>query len=74
MIKHPPLLILDEAIAGLDDYNTYLVVSLINKFASESQTTILYVSHRVEVGLNPRQIYELMPSEDGSTGQIKTTT
>jgi molybdate transport system ATP-binding protein len=74
MIKHPPLLILDEAIAGLDDYNTYLVVSLINKFASESQTTILYVSHRVEVGLNPRQIYELMRSEEGSIGQIKTTT
>jgi molybdate transport system ATP-binding protein len=65
---------LDEAIAGLDDYNTQIVVSLINKFASESETTILYVSHRVEEGLNPRQIYELIPSEMGSTGQIKTTT
>jgi molybdate transport system ATP-binding protein len=74
MIKHPPLLILDEAIAGLDDHNTQIVISLINKFASESETTILYVSHRVEEGLNPRQIYELIPSEMGSVGQIKTTT
>jgi molybdate transport system ATP-binding protein len=74
MIKHPPLLILDEAITGLDDHNTHIVVSLINKFASESETTILYVSHRVEEGLNPRQIYELIPSEMGSVGQIKTTT
>jgi molybdate transport system ATP-binding protein len=47
MVKHPPLLILDEALAGLDEKNTSLCVSLINKFASESETTIIYVSHRV---------------------------
>ena len=64
MVKHPPLLILDEALAGLDEYNTALSVSLINKIASESDTTIIYVSHRKEEGLNPKNVFELPPSRD----------
>ena len=59
MIKHPPLLILDEALAGLDEHNTSLSVALINKIASESDTTIIYVSHRKEEGLNPRNVFSL---------------
>ncbi|MDZ7897090.1 MAG: ATP-binding cassette domain-containing protein [Arcicella sp.] len=59
MVKHPPLLILDEALAGLDEHNTSLSVALINKIASESDTTIIYVSHRKEEGLNPKNIFEL---------------
>ncbi|MEA5258979.1 ATP-binding cassette domain-containing protein [Arcicella aquatica] len=70
MVKHPPLLILDEAIAGLDDHNASLVISLINKFANESETTILYVSHRTEEGLFPRNIFQLFPSEEGSSGVV----
>ncbi len=70
MVKHPPLLILDEAIAGLDDHNTSLVISLINKFANESESTILYVSHRTEDGLFPRNIFQLFPSEEGSSGVV----
>jgi molybdate transport system ATP-binding protein len=61
MVKHPPLLILDEALAGLDEANTALSVALINKIASESETTIIYVSHRKEEGLNPRNVFELLP-------------
>ncbi len=59
MVKHPPLLILDEALAGLDEHNTTMSVSLINKIASESDTTIIYVSHRKEEGLNPRSVFRL---------------
>jgi molybdate transport system ATP-binding protein len=70
MIKHPPLLILDEPIAGLDDYHSLLVVSLINKIAEESNTTILYVSHQDEDGLFPKQIFELIPTENGSIGRV----
>lgn len=70
MIKHPPLLILDEPIAGLDDYYSSLVVSLINKIADESNTSILYVSHQEEKGLFPKQIFELIPTENGSIGRI----
>jgi molybdate transport system ATP-binding protein len=64
MVKHPPLLILDEALAGLDEYNTSISVALINKIASESDTTIIYVSHRKEEGLNPRNVFELLPTSD----------
>ena len=69
MVKHPPLLILDEAMSGLDDHNASVVTNLINKIASESKTAILYVSHRIEEGLLPEHIFELTPSESGSAGK-----
>lgn len=68
MVKHPPLLILDEPTSGLDDANTLLVTALINKIAAESKTTILYVSHRKEEGLEPKLIFELTPTGEGSIG------
>jgi molybdate transport system ATP-binding protein len=71
MVKHPPLLILDEPTAGLDDESAALFVALVNKIARESDTTILFVSHRTEPNLEPQFILELHPSEKGSIG--KTT-
>ena len=69
MVKHPPLLILDEPTNGLDDNDVALFSELINKIASESETAILYVSHRKESGvLNPDFVYQLTPHETGSTG------
>jgi len=70
MIKHPLLLIIDEPTAGLDDKSAALFVSLINKFARESETTIIFVSHRKEPHLNPDLIYELEMGEKGSTGKV----
>ncbi|NJX16335.1 ATP-binding cassette domain-containing protein [Tamlana crocina] len=69
MVKHPPLLILDEPTNGLDDTDAKIFSQLINKISEESRTAILYVSHRKEEHINPHFTYQLTPSETGSTGQ-----
>ncbi|MEP2617558.1 MAG: ATP-binding cassette domain-containing protein, partial [Marinomonas sp.] len=48
MVKHPPLLILDEPCLGLDDLNRQLVLALIEKICQGSETTVLYVNHHAE--------------------------
>lgn len=68
MIKHPPLLILDEPTAGLDPQAAALVVALIRKMAEESRTALVFVSHRDEPGLDPPLVFVLVPGPDGSTG------
>lgn len=70
MVKHPPLLILDEPTAGLDDRDVAIFSALVNKIAAESNTAIIYVSHRKEIGLFPEFIFELIPSVNGSEGKI----
>ncbi len=70
MIKHPPLLILDEPSTGLDDASASLMVELIQKIAEESTTAVIYVSHRSEKGLKPQFIYELQLKEGGSIGRV----
>ncbi|MBK8806727.1 MAG: ATP-binding cassette domain-containing protein [Bacteroidales bacterium] len=68
MIKHPPLLILDEPSTGLNDKNAALLSLLINKIADQTETAIIYVSHRKEPELQPKHILELQISVEGSTG------
>ena len=72
MVKHPPLLILDEPTTGLDDAGAALFTALVNKIAIDTNTAILYVSHRKEEGLLPQYIFQLLPGEMGSVGvQVK---
>jgi molybdate transport system ATP-binding protein len=70
MIKHPPLLILDEPTVGLDDENTALFVSMINAIALHRKLAIIYVSHRMEPNLTPDKIFELITTEEGSIGRF----
>lgn len=70
VIKHPPLLILDEPLEGLDDHNVSLVIQLINTIKKETNISILFVSHRMEPNLFPDSILELKPSPTGSKGVI----
>lgn len=70
MIKHPPLLILDEPTAGLDDASAALVVGLVNQIARATDSCVVFVSHRKEPGLNPQFTFTLSPGKQGSTGKV----
>ncbi|UXX79417.1 ATP-binding cassette domain-containing protein [Reichenbachiella carrageenanivorans] len=72
MVKHPPLLILDEASVDLDDESARRMSALINRIAHEGETTIIYVSHRLEPGLTPSNSFELIPGDEGSQGIVNS--
>ncbi|MGC6406125.1 molybdate ABC transporter ATP-binding protein ModF [Bisgaard Taxon 45] len=46
MVKHPPILILDEPFQGLDGVNRKLVKHFIEQLVLNSQTQLLFVSHQ----------------------------
>lgn len=71
MVKYPPLLILDEPTNELDDYATSMLTAFINKIHKETDTAILYVSHRMLKGLQPDKTYQLTPTKDGSIGSVE---
>jgi len=48
MVKHPPLLILDEPCLGLDDINRQLVLALIEKICAANETSVIYVNHHAQ--------------------------
>ncbi len=70
LIKHPPLLILDEPTIELDEANSQLFIEMINKIVAEKKIAIIYVSHRDEPDLLPDKIFELKKSNFGFTGTV----
>ncbi len=70
LIKHPPLLILDEPTIELDEANSQLFIDMINKIVAEKKIAIIYVSHRDEPELLPERVFELKKSTHGFTGII----
>lgn len=66
MVKHPPLLILDEPTAGLDDSDIEKLITLVNAMAASGNSAIIYVSHREEAGLKAQNLLQLEPSVGGS--------
>ena len=71
MVKHPPLLILDEPTIELDDENSKLFIEMVNAIAAEKKIAILYVSHREEPDLKPDKIFELLTGLEGSVGIVR---
>lgn len=45
MVKHPPILILDEPLQGLDSFNRHWVKRWIDLLVAEGSTQLLFVSH-----------------------------
>lgn len=45
MVKHPPLLILDEPLQGLDSFNRHWVKRWVDLLVAEGGTQLLFVSH-----------------------------
>lgn len=48
MVKHPPILILDEPLMGLDGINRHLVLTFIEQLINNSNTQLLFVSHHLD--------------------------
>ena len=71
MVKHPPLLILDEPTIELDDENSRLFIDMVKAIAAEKQMAIMYVSHRAEEDLQPDKVFELIKTENGFTGKVR---
>ena len=74
MIKHPPLILLDEPTVGLDDKGAKVFIRLVQKIAKESNTAVLYVSHKAEPELKPTHTFELEHTDQGSIRKIITAT
>ncbi len=64
MVKHPPVLILDEPLQGLDGLNRKLVKSFIEQLVNNSQTQLLFVSHQEQDAPDClTHLFEFIPQE-----------
>lgn len=70
IVKLPPLLVLDEPTAGLDDANTSIFIQLINTLAAMQQMAIIYISHRTEELIRPQKVFQLVKGSQGSEGMV----
>lgn len=71
MVKHPKVLILDEPCLGLDQVNREMILLLLDYIAKAGNTTLLYVSHRIEDHITSiTKELKLIPSNKGSTCRI----
>ena len=65
LVKHPPILILDEPLMGLDALNRHLVLTFIDQLITNSDTQLFFVSHHQED--QPEcinRIFEFIPVND----------
>ncbi|WP_109077991.1 molybdate ABC transporter ATP-binding protein ModF [Aggregatibacter kilianii] len=66
MVKHPPILILDEPLQGLDGMNRKLVKHFIEQLVNNSETQLLFVSHQEQDAPNCiTHLFEFIPQGEG---------
>ena len=70
VVKNPPLILLDEPVEGLDEHNAQQVIRLINMLVRQTTMAVVFISHRLELALEPAMVFELVPSPEGSKGTI----
>ncbi|MEH6549007.1 MAG: ATP-binding cassette domain-containing protein [Pseudomonadales bacterium] len=73
MVKYPPVLILDEACTGLDEYNRDVFLRMVNVIAQQTNTQILFVSHlpgEIPACINRELVFS--PRPDGLYNLIET--
>lgn len=72
MINHPPLLLLDEPMHGLDTDARHRVSELVDTLVRDSETTVLFVSHRPEdAPLSIRNHIRLVPVDGTGTSRAE---
>jgi len=71
MVKHPPLLILDEPCLGLDDMNRQRVLALIELICARSDSTVLYVNHHAEDRINGIDNYLALGDTDSASNKVR---
>lgn len=62
LVKHPPMLILDEPCQGMDPYETDAFKALVNEVCTRFAKTLIYVSH-VEKDIPPCVTHKLVLRE-----------
>lgn len=66
MVKHPPVLILDEPFQGLDGLNRTLLKQFIEQLVDNSETQLLFVSHQDQDAPDCiTHLFEFVPEKGG---------
>ncbi|MFP4483542.1 MAG: ATP-binding cassette domain-containing protein [Spirochaetaceae bacterium] len=71
MVKMPPLLVADEPSQGLDDHHSAFVLSILERVGRETDTCVLYVSHKPEFTLDcATHRMQILPQDDSKGSQV----
>ena len=65
LVKHPPLLVLDEPLQGLDNVSRLLVKKFVEYLMGQHDTQIMFISHhREDAPAGITNVLEFVPRED----------